>query len=168
MIAALACQLLLLAYHQATTFFDLHPFNGARNYARRERLAEMGANAVLMSLAPIGFALGIHGLQVYGVVYYFVLFAIELVIWWVPYFFDPRGVSRAVYNVILAAATSNFGSDDALAHWKRTHERLHVGTITIVPRRAGRIVPNLEHTLLHVWTLVTAIVTYRAVHGLVG
>jgi len=28
-------QIVLLAYHQITTGFDLHPFNGVRNYTRR-------------------------------------------------------------------------------------------------------------------------------------
>jgi hypothetical protein len=54
--AALVCQLILLLYHQITTWIDLFPFNGARNYSRQERLAEAGANALLMGLAPLGFA----------------------------------------------------------------------------------------------------------------
>ena len=70
-------QLVLLAYHQATTLFDFHPFNGARHYSKKEKLAEAGSNAVLMSLAPIGFGLHIKPLMTFGVVYYFVLFAIE-------------------------------------------------------------------------------------------
>jgi hypothetical protein len=82
------CQI-LLAYHQITTLVDLYPFNGARNYSGRERLAELGVNGVLMSLAPIGFVFESHGLMLYGVIYYFVLFAIEIIIWWIPYFAVP-------------------------------------------------------------------------------
>jgi hypothetical protein len=66
------CQLLLRLYHQATTLLDLHPFNGAWHYTVRERVAEAGINAFLMSLAPIGFAFRIHGLMLFGVIYYFV------------------------------------------------------------------------------------------------
>jgi hypothetical protein len=105
---ALLCQIGLLAYHQATTYLDLFPFNGAKNYSRHERLAEMGINALLMGLAPLGFAFNIRALQVYGVVYYFILFLIELVIWWVPYFILPKGGLRGVYKAALAVATSDF------------------------------------------------------------
>ena len=52
-IAAILCQIALLAYHQATTLIDLHPFNGVRHANRHERLIEAAVNAVLMSLAPI-------------------------------------------------------------------------------------------------------------------
>ena len=89
--AAFVCQLVLLAYHQATTCFDLFPFNGARNYTRQERAAEMASNAVLMGLAPIGFAFGVRALQVYGAFYYFILFIIELIIWYE----DDREKTRA-------------------------------------------------------------------------
>ena len=39
---AVGCQVVLLVYHQITTFVNLYPFNGARNYSRRARLAEVG------------------------------------------------------------------------------------------------------------------------------
>jgi hypothetical protein len=164
MIAALTSQLALLIYHQVTTFFDLFPFNGARNYTPAERRAEMGANAVLMGLAPLGFALDVRALQVYGAYYYFVLFAVELIIWWVPYITTPRRFWRRVYNVALALGTSDFAPGDTLGRWLETHRRLHAGTLTVLPNRADHIVPNLEHTILHVWTLVTAVVTWGAVY----
>ena len=37
--------------------------------------------------------------------------------------------------------------------------RLHRGTITILPAIGNRPVPNLEHIILHLGTLVTAVVT---------
>jgi hypothetical protein len=51
-----------------------------RNYSKKEKLAEAGSNAVLMSLAPVGFGFHLKGLMTFGVVYYFVLFVIELII----------------------------------------------------------------------------------------
>jgi hypothetical protein len=78
-----------------TTLVDLQPFNGVRFYTRRERLAEAGVNLVLMGLAPIGYAFQLHGLMLYGAIYYIVLFAFEIVIWWIPYFTVPTdGVVR--------------------------------------------------------------------------
>jgi hypothetical protein len=160
--AALFCQLALLAYHQTTTLVDFHPFNGSRNYTWKEKLAEAGSNAVLMSLAPIGFGFHIKGLMNYGVVYYFVLFAIELIIWWIPYFCAPKGRFRIVYNQLLSIATSNFEKGDALDRWIAVYNRLHRGTTGCMPPREGRPVPNLEHVILHLWTLVTAIITLLA------
>lgn len=163
--AALLSQLLLLCYHQITSWFDFHPFNGVRNYSRQEQFAEVGVNAVLMSLAPIGFGFHIRGLMIFGVIYYFILFAAELIIWWVPYFTVPTGQWRRVYNRLLALATSNFERSDTLNHWIEIHRRLHRGTITLLPLRDDRPVPNLEHTLLHAWTLVTAVLTVIAWRG---
>ena len=159
---AIICQIILLAYHQLTTYFDFFPFNGARNYSRTEKLAEGGSNFVLMTLAPIGFGFHIRGLMIYGVVYYYFLFAAELIIWWIPYLTVPSGRWRGIYNCLLACATSNFEKGDTLTHWCDIHKRLHRGTITFLPIRDDRPVPNLEHTILHAWTLITAVVTTAA------
>jgi len=159
----IVCQILLLAYHQVTTHVDFYPFNGARNYSRGERLAEAGINLILMSLAPVGFVLHIHGLMIYGVVYYYFLFAAELIIWWIPYFTEPVAGSRVVYNFLLSCVTSDFSAGDALTRWYGTYKRLHGGTIVFLPSREGRPVPNVEHTILHAWTLVTAVTTTLAV-----
>lgn len=161
---ALACQIALLLYHQITTLVDLHPFNGVRFYTGTERLAESAVNLVLMGLAPIGYALHIHSLMLYGAIYYVVLLAVEIIIWWIPYFTLPAGRWRRAYNVALALATSDFESGDALNHWLAVHERIHSRTLYVLPRRSGHIVPNLEHILLHGWTLVTALATLSAYH----
>jgi hypothetical protein len=160
--AALITQILLLAYHQTTTWFDLHPFNGVRHYSTKEKLAEAGANAALMSLPPIGFAFHIHPLMLFGLIYYFVLFAIELTIWWIPYITTPTGTFRTIFNCLLRLSTSNFEKGDALDHWVSIHHRLHQDTITLLPLRPGRPVPNLEHMILHTLTLVTALMTLTA------
>ena len=163
---ALISQIGLLAYHQITTWFDLHPFNGVRHYSVREKVAEAGANAVLMSLAPIGFGFHLKALMTFGVYYYFILFAIELTIWWVPYFTVPTGFWRMAYNRVLSLATSNFEKGDTLDHWVAIHHRLHLDTVTLLPRRPGRPVPNLEHMILHGLTLITALITFAAYRAL--
>jgi hypothetical protein len=132
----LFCQLALLAYHQVTTLIDFYPFNGARNYVRREKLAECGVNGVLMLLPPIGFAFHISALRTFGVVYYFVLFAIELLIWWVPYLTTPTGQWRQIYNRLLAVATSDFESGDVLARWQDIYHRLHRARLRFFQRVA--------------------------------
>jgi hypothetical protein len=136
--AAIGLQVVLLVYHQITTQVDLFPFNGARFSKTWEKALECGINGVLMSLAPIGFAFGIRGLMWYGVVYYFVLFAEELRVWWVPYFFG------------------------ATQRWQEAYDRIHSRTIKVLPARGKKPVPNLEHTILHGLTLATAVVTVVA------
>lgn len=155
----LVCQIGLLAYHQATTLIDLFPFNGVRKYTPKERFAEAGVNAVLMSLAPIGFAFKIGSLMTFGVVYYFVLFGFEIIIWWIPYFTVPSGKWRNIYNRLLSIATSNFKAGDTLNHWLEIHARLHANTVTVLPRIPQRVVPNLEHMILHLLTAITAAAT---------
>jgi len=104
-------------------------------------------------------------LQVYGVFYYFVLFAVEIIIWWIPYAFTPHGFWRRIYNIALVLGTLNFEPGDTLNRWLAVHERVHRGTLTVLPHRSGRIVPNLEHMLLHAWTLLTALATFAAVYA---
>jgi hypothetical protein len=159
---ALTWQLLLLAYHQLTTSLDLFPFNGSRFYSRQERTAEMLVNLVLMGLAVLGSVLDSPGLRLYAVIYYFVLFGIELVIWWLPYVCEPAGTWRTLYNLALAVGTSDFAPGDTLARWQRTFDRIHAQTIFVLPRKPGRITPNLDHLILHSITLVTALATYYA------
>jgi hypothetical protein len=124
---ALVCQLALLGYHQVTTLFDFYPFNGARHLERKERLAECGVNGLLMILPPLGFGFHIRALMIFGLVYYFVLFAIELIIWWIPCLTTPSGRWRPIYNRLLSWATSNFEKGDTLARWQNIHARLDPG-----------------------------------------
>ena len=133
--AILILQILLLVYHQITTAVDLFPFNSARFYSAKEKLIECVVNAVLMSLPVIGFAFQNKYLMNFAAVYYFVLFAIELKTWWVPYI---------------------FGASD---EWKDTYARLHSQTIIVLPKIKDNPIPNLEHVVLHLFTLVTAVFT---------
>lgn len=74
-------------------------------------------------------------------------------------------VYRTIFNWLLRISTSNFEKGDALDHWVAIHQRLHCDTITFLPHRAGRPVPNLEHMILHALTLVTALLTLMAYLG---
>ena len=132
---AIAFQLLLLVYHQVTTGVDLSPFNGVRHTKVAERRLEQAVNGVLMGLGPIGFTFRIEPLIYYGVAYYFILFAVECATWWMPYL---------------------FGASDK---WREVYLRVHAGTIGILPRRDIRTAPNLEHLILMMLTLATAMVT---------
>ena len=136
--AAIALQIFLLAYHQTMTLLDFFPFNGARFYSRGERIGEAGVNLILMSLPPIGFLLRVTWMMEFGAAYYFVLLAVEIATWWVPYFFRTSAKNREVYS------------------------RIHARTVQVVPKRGENPRPNLEHLILMCLTLVTAIATSMA------
>jgi hypothetical protein len=120
-----------------TTWGDFFPFNGVRFYSRRERAAEAAVNFGMMIMPPIGFYGHVPLLMKFGVIYYFVLFAIECATWWGPYFFG------------------------ASPKWAAMHARLHGQTITILPKRPGHPAPNLEHLILMVLTLLAAFATWK-------
>jgi len=135
---AITSQLILVLYHQITTLFDFFPFNGVRFYSRREKLLEAGINLVLMSAPLLGFILHQPLLMKFGVVYYFILFAVECATWWGPYFFGPSQMGLEIYN------------------------RIHGRTITVLPRRGKNPSPNLEHLILMALTILTAVTTLIA------
>ena len=143
MTLAILGQLCLLVYHQVTTWFDLFPFNGVRYTRTRERVIEAIVNLLLMSIAPIGFALGYEALMKFGLIYYFILFAIECATWWAPYAF---GASK---------------------EWQEVYTRVHSATINVLPAKDGRPRPNLEHLILMLLTLAVAVSTryeFAALH----
>jgi hypothetical protein len=142
--AAVILQILLVVYHQVTTWLDLFPFNGVRFYSRREQVTEALVNFVLMGLPPVGFCFHVPSLMKFGVVYYFALLVIEGATWWAPYLFG------------------------ASPKWAEMHARLHGQTVTIIPKRAGHPAPNLEHLILMLLTAATAFATLPAFRALNG
>lgn len=136
--AAMLLQLSLLLFHQATTLFDFYPFNNVRHYTFGERLLECGVNGTLMSVPLIGFVFHLEWMMLAALVIYPVLLIGEYLNWWRHYFFG------------------------ATESWQQTYDRLFRNTIIVLPPIKNHPVPNLEHTLLHSLTLLTAIVTYIA------
>lgn len=135
---ALAFQLSLLLFHQATTLFDFYPFNNVRPYTIKERLIECSVNGTLMAIPCFGFAFGIGWMMVASLLIYPALLVGEYLNWWRHYFFGP---SEA---------------------WQETYDRLFRHTLIVLPPIKNNPIPNLEHTLLHSLTLLTTILTYIA------
>ena len=134
----LVSQTLLLLFHQATTLFDLYPFNNVRPYTLKERLVECCVNGILMAAPVLGFALQLKWLMAASLVIYPVLLIGEYLSWWRPYFF---GASEG---------------------WQKVYDHLFKNTIVVLPGIKNNPVPNLEHTVLHLLTLVATIFTYIA------
>jgi len=108
---------------------------------------EAGFNLVFMAFPPIGFIFRIPFLMGAGVGYYFILLAMEIATWWIPYLFGPS------------------------QKWLALYTRMHSKTISVLPRRGTNPRPNLEHLILMVLTLLAGISTlaaYRRVAGGLG
>ncbi|MDJ1157573.1 hypothetical protein QNA08_04895 [Chelatococcus sp. SYSU_G07232] len=132
----LILQLATLGYHQVTTACDLFPFNDARSESPRDIVAECLINGLLMGLPPLGFVLGQAALMGLGLAVYALLLVMMVRIWWLPYW---------------------FGAGEA---WLAVHRRQFARTIKLVPYRGPRHPqPDLNHTLLHLLTLMTFIVS---------
>ncbi len=141
---AIALQIVHLLYNQVTTLCDLFPFNGVRFYSRKERLTEAAWNGAIMAFPAIGYVSGVPLLMEMGLLCLLVLLCGEIATWWIPYFFG--------------------GSPK----WVEIYARVHSRTISPLPRRGMNPVPNLEHLILMLLTLLTTIVsfvTYRSIHG---
>jgi hypothetical protein len=135
---AIFFQALLLLFHQATTLFDLYPFNNVRTYTLKERLLECGVNGALMALPLVGSLFRVEWMTNVALLIYPVLLLGEYLAWWRHYFFGPTEA------------------------WKKTYNRLFKNTIIVLPPIKNHPVPNLEHTILHSLTGLTAIITYIA------
>jgi hypothetical protein len=132
----LVTQLLLVAYHQATTLFDLYPFNNVRDYTVKERLTECLINGITMIMPFIGFYFHVAWMMMAAIIIYPALLIAEYFNWWQPYLF---GASKP---------------------WQKVYDRLFRSTIIVLPAVKKNPVPNLEHLILHGLTLITCIVTY--------
>jgi hypothetical protein len=135
LIAVILCQLLLLIYHQFTTRVDLYPFNNIRNYTRQERRLESTVNGLIMLIPVVSFAMHWRWMMYASTVLYGLLIIAEYRQWWRHYFFRPNPEWLDIYN------------------------RIFRQTIIVLPLIRNNPVPNLEHTLLHGWTVVCFLVS---------
>lgn len=128
-------QTLHLAYHQITTIFDFYPFNNIRSYTKKQQIIECVSCGVTMGFPIIATFYG--GKIMVGIsVGLFVLLLIgEYLSWWRHYFFGPA------------------------EYWKEVYNRKFKSTIIVLPAIKDHPIPNLEHLILHVITVVTFVVT---------
>lgn len=128
---AFGLALLLLAYHQITTWYPLFPWNDVEKYTRKELLLETSINGVLMGMGALSLLFAPKGFWLYyPLVFFPFLLIAEAWHWWVPYFF-PNEKDRKHYEV----------------HFSRT--------MKFIPEVAGRQTPDANHTVLQLMTFVT-------------
>ena len=131
--------LLLLVYHQVTTWMPLFPWNQIKNYKRKELILEAGTNGILMGLGALCLIVKNTGFfHYYPLIYYAFLFTGECFQWWVPYFSDKFAKTRVNFD----------------------YERLFSRTTKLIPHKAGKRTPDANHIVLHLITVITIILVY--------
>lgn len=136
----LILQVATLLYHQVTTRCDFYPFNGVRYYTAQERRNEALINGIIMiipilltfthSTVWIGIGALLWSLVVVGAVFS----------WWLPY---TTGIEVFKYP--------------NQETWPQVYERIFSTTITILPHIRSNPRPNLEHMILHVLIIGSAV-----------
>lgn len=139
----LAIQVFALFYHQLTTRCDLFPFNGVRYYSVEERRKEALVNGIMMVIPIILSATKIPVLiGVSAVIWSFIGLG-AILNWWFPY---VTGI--AVYKM-----PNN-------ETWSNVHERIFSKTTHILPYIKNNPRPNLEHVILHVFIVGSAVLLW--------
>ncbi|MDR3694393.1 hypothetical protein [Mucilaginibacter sp.] len=134
---AIVLSLLLLIYHQVTTWVPLFPWNDVKQYSRKELLAEAGTNGILMANGTLCIVFGNTGFHhYYPLIYYPFLLSGEFFQWWLPHF-----------SAKFAASKVNFD-----------YERLFGRTTKLIPHKPGKRTPDANHIVLHTITVITVIV----------
>jgi hypothetical protein len=135
----IAIALLLLVYHQLTTWLPLFPWNDVEKYSRKELVLEAGTNFMLMGLGVMCLISGNTGFfHWYPLIYYPFLFTGECMQWWLPYFSEKFAQSKVNFD----------------------YERLFGRTIKLIPHQPGKRTPDANHIVLHFLTVITIILVY--------
>lgn len=142
-LSLLVLQIVTILYHQATTRFDFYPFNGIRHYSVEERRKEALINGIIMAVPIILTFTGKPILIAVGGAIWTLVIVGAILNWWLPYL---TGI--AVYKM-----PNN-------ETWSQVYERIFSKTITILPRIKNNPRPNLEHMILHILILSSAIVSF--------
>jgi len=131
----LTMQIIHLFYHQMTTLIDLYPFNNIRGYRKKEQLLEAGVNGLTMGFPIVALLSGNKILMSIAVGLLGILCLGEFFTWWYPYLFG------------------------ATEYWQKQYDQKFKSTIIILPSIKNNPIPNLEHLILHILTLITFIMT---------
>ncbi|ANY69022.1 hypothetical protein BBD42_22950 [Paenibacillus sp. BIHB 4019] len=144
----LIVQLTTFSYHQLTTRFDFYPFNGIRHYSAKERRNEALINGIVMAVpVMLTFARTPLWIGIGGLIWTLVLVG-AILNWWLPY----------VSGVTVYKMPNN-------ETWQQVYDRIFSKTIILLPSIKNNPRPNLEHIILHVLILSSAITAWMYVLG---
>ena len=132
---ALVFNMLHLGYFLLTTNINLFPFNNIKSFTLKQRLLEGAIHDTLMLYSVIALLVNNKVMILIAVCYLGFLLIGEYLSWWQYYLFGPT------------------------EKWKTFYDKVFKDTIKILPAIKDNPIPNLEHCILHLVTLITLIVT---------
>jgi hypothetical protein len=128
---------LMIAYFVVDNHIDLYPWNNLVE----SQLPSTLVGVIPFSVYAVGFWFGIRWLMLVGTVHAYVWLLLQLRQWWVPYLFGPTFLHRS------------FG-------WYR--EGGYDETVRFLPRIGERPVPDAQHVVLEVLSLIVVVTTTMA------
>lgn len=132
---AVSLQMLLFVYFEATTLINLFPWNDLSKYSSKEKLLEATVNGIVIIIGVAMFVSKIKVFMVISVVFWFVFLFMQLLTWWMPYLTGKhlKQFPRELYDT----------------HFQRT--------LKILPPIKDHIIPDAQHNVLQILTLITFI-----------
>lgn len=132
---ALVLQILLFLYFEVTTLVPLFPWNDLSKYSRKEKFTEAIANGLIILLCIGLFATKIKWLMAISVMFYLVFLVMQILTWWMPYLtgIHLKQFPRSLYE----------------SHFKNT--------IKWLPPVKGHIIPDAQHNVLQLISILTLI-----------
>jgi hypothetical protein len=133
---AIAFQILLFIYFEGTTLVNLYPWNDLSKYSNQEKIIEASVNGIIIILCLGLFISEIKWLMIISVIFWFVFLFMQILTWWMPYLTGKhlKQFPKTLYET----------------HFKNTFK--------LLPPIKDHIIPDAQHNVLQILSLITFIV----------
>jgi hypothetical protein len=131
---AITSQFVMLSYFTIDNHVDLYPWNNLRSPAAE--LPSTLAGWIPFLLIMLTFAFRIRWGMLIGTVYTYVWLLLQIRQWWIPYLFGPTPLHR------------DFS-------WYYAHG--YTETLKVLPPRGDHPIPDLQHLILQLLSLVVVV-----------
>lgn len=134
---AIFSQILVFLYFEVTTLVNIYPWNDLSKYSKQEKIIEATVNGFIIILCLGLFITQIKWLMIISVVFWFVFLLMQLLTWWMPYLTGKhlKQFSKAQYET----------------HFKNT--------LKLLPPIKDHIIPDAQHNVLQIISLITFFVS---------
>lgn len=127
----MAFNMIHLMYRQLTLHFDLYPLNNFYAISSKRRMFKSIKDGILMLFPLIALRIGNSLLIEIALSILVLLLTREFVTWWLPYLTRPS------------------------KEWQAQYQQVFHETLKVLPRIRDNPIPNLEHCILHLLTLLS-------------
>jgi|SRR5690625_3492233 len=137
---AVVLQIILLLYVEITTLVNLYPWNDLAKYTNKEKMLEATVNGLTILLGIVLFVSGIKWLMIVSVIFWLIFLLMQLLNWWMPYLTGKHlnQFPRKLYDT----------------HFQET--------LKILPPIKDHIIPDAQHNVLQLISLVVFVVSLLA------